>query len=239
MSTPLSLQASMKKSSLVAERLLQAIESGRLKPGDKLPSERKLARTFQVSRNSVREALIALQVVGLLVSKPGDGTYIAEQESIRRLRDQVMTVLQESDNPFEALEERKILESGTAELAACNASNEDLQLIRSHLEAMHRAVADEDVDAYLEANLHFHRSIATASGNSLIAHHIELLLEVMKHRLWREMKESLLFSLELTENSYRIHDEIYEAIRARDPQRAARKMRQHFEEIEARLQDYF
>ncbi len=224
-----------KKSSYVVEQVLGAIQAGRLSVGDKLPSERTMAQSMNVSRNSVREALSVLQIYGLVVSRAGDGTYITKaNDHLLNLETEMVAVLEENDNLFDAIEERVILESGAAKLAARNASGADHGRMRSSLERMRDAVGgdEEDLDGYFEANQRFHLAIASASGNALIERHLEALLKVMAKRLWQTIRRDYLFGVKRAEETLPVHQAIYQAIIARDEAKAESSMKRHFEGLE-------
>src|SRR4030042_4632456 len=106
-----------KKSSFIADQILRLIHSGRYKVGTKLPSERIITEQMGVSRPSLREAISALQIVGILETRPGDGTYVCAHVATDERMRQALTVLQECDSPFENMQARKALEIGAVRLA--------------------------------------------------------------------------------------------------------------------------
>ncbi len=122
-----------RKSAYVLEQIVLAVRDGKLRIGDRLPSERSIAQAMDVSRNSVREALSALQIHGAAVSRPGDGTYLTSLDNLSGLESEMVSNLEEEDNLFDAIEERVILECGGARLAARNASPEDRAKLRQNL----------------------------------------------------------------------------------------------------------
>ncbi len=107
-----------KKSSFIADQILLMINSGRYKAGSKLPSERIITEQMGVSRPSLREAISALQIVGILESRPGDGTYVCGPAATEDLVRQALDVLEECDSPYENMQARKALEIGAAQLEA-------------------------------------------------------------------------------------------------------------------------
>jgi len=104
-----------KKSSFIADQILRLINSGRYKVGTKLPSERIITEQMGVSRPSLREAISALQIVGILETRPGDGTYVSAPAATEDLMRQALTVLEEHDSPFENMQARKAMEIGAAQ----------------------------------------------------------------------------------------------------------------------------
>ncbi len=106
------------------------IRNGELNAGQKLPPERIIAEQLGVSRPSVREAISALQIVGILETRPGDGTYVSRSSAMDELTQQAMSVLEQSDSPYEILQARKALEIGVIRLAIEMASDDDLLKIK-------------------------------------------------------------------------------------------------------------
>lgn len=217
----------------VAEQIIQAIKDGHYKPGDKLPPERSLAAAMGVSRSSVREALSALQVLNILESRPGDGTYVKESAIEAELEARVLPLLAESDSPFMIFEARNAFEMGVVELAIDRATPEDYSPLDEALQRMRSSAAALDFEGYLKANLDFHMAIARATGNPLIERTMEQfwertsqeLLNAMLKRYWQDSVES----------SLEIHEEILRAIKDRDKEVARGATRRHYQEP----RDYF
>ena len=120
-----------RKSSFIADQILRMIKTGRYKAGAKLPSERLIAEQMEVGRPSVREAISALQIVGILESRPGEGSYVAEPQGFDALMARALNVLEESDSPFEVLQVRKAVEIGVVHLAVKTATEEDIREIKA------------------------------------------------------------------------------------------------------------
>ena len=125
----------------VAEQILRAIKEGIYKPEDKLPPERVLAEEMGVSRNSIREALSALQVLNIVESRTGDGTYVKKSVEKVDIESQILPILEESESPFKIFEARSALELGVVELAIDNASSEDIGRIEDALNHMREYAA--------------------------------------------------------------------------------------------------
>lgn len=121
------------KSDRVLEAIAQKIETGELKPGDRLPSERELAMQLGVSRPAVREAIAALQFAGLVESRVGDGTYVTFRltQPVELRLSKAREILQTSQSPLEVLTLRRVLEVGAARLAVKRAMPEDDEHIRT------------------------------------------------------------------------------------------------------------
>lgn len=223
-----------KKSVFAAEQIIRAIKERIYKVGDKLPPERVLAEEMRISRPSVREALSALEIVGIVESKPGDGTYVRRSLSGIGLEHQVLSMLEEEGDPLEALEARIALEEGVARLAAKRRTAEDLQNLRELLQRGREAVADQDYEKFEEADRDLHLAIAQACQNPLLEATLCPLLDVMQTRLWKGMKRRYLNNLQL-EKTVEEHCRICAAIENGDNTTAAEAMRKHLIDSKLRL----
>jgi len=223
-----------KKSTRVAEQVAEAIRRGVYHVGDRLPPERVIAEQMGVSRPSVREALSALQLAGVLESRPGDGTYVARIPDEFGYR--VLSLLEESESPVEAIEARRVLEEAVVSSAARRMTEEALRAIQAPLERMRDAASRASFEDFSASNVAFHLAIARATGNSLIERAIRLVVEVMGQQLALELRrrdytpDSTFFA-----EAFRVHEELYDALALRDPRNAAAAMARHFDMIEAAL----
>ncbi len=203
----------------IADQISGLISDGEYSPGERLPPERDLAKQLGVSRPSVREALIALEVEGLLDVRVGSGIYVTQPED-RRQRD----TLQGDSGPFEVIRARWLIEGECAALAAKNASPAQLRAIR----AAHAAVikASKSDHNPLEADRLFHLSIAEAGGNSALVLVVQTLWDQRMGPLYRSLERKLEFPKMATE-TVREHRAIVEALVRRDARGARGAMRQH------------
>lgn len=233
---------SKKKSVHVVEQLLGAIDKGVYKAGDKLPSEQVITEQTGVSRPSVREALGALRLVGVLETRMGDGTYVKDIHWNKLFgapgESQILSMLEkENGNPFEALEARRTLETNLIMYAVERRTSEDLQELEAALELIITAIEAKDYDGLLKADRDFHLAIGKAAKNSLLEQMLTFLLDVMKQGLWPRMKKELLVTREKhLEVTRRSHQGIYEAIKDRNVEKAVEVMERHFDEIERLFQ---
>jgi len=221
-----------KKSTYVAEQIIEAIQKGIYKVGDKLPSEREIAEKTGVSRPSVREALSALQIVGLIESKSGDGTYIRQSVKNVDAEFHVWSILEETKSPFEVWEARKVLEPGIAELAAERATLQDIETLKKALEDMRKKAIQKDNDGFLGADQKFHMTLAVATKNPTLEWTVHPLLQNMNQKLWKEIKRESLSNKEHIKTSLLIHSQILHAIEIKDKDLAREKIKEHFRELE-------
>ncbi len=213
----------------VAQSLLESIEEGIYPTGSRLPAERTLAEQFNVSRVTIRQALIALQARGRVEIKTGSGVYVLEStepghESFPKI------------NAFEVTEARSLFEAEVAALAALNISDDELDELAGYIEKM--ATDDpEDEEAAETADRDFHLKIAAASGNSAARHIVELLWK-MRTELPHVKEVYDAVCLEDTSQRGNEHMEIYIALRERDPVAARVAMRKHFTRLLESMLDF-
>jgi GntR family transcriptional regulator, transcriptional repressor for pyruvate dehydrogenase complex len=197
----------------------EAIETGRLAPGDRLPSERELALQVGVSRPSVRAALQSLATLGIVHIRHGSGSYVADGlASFAREPVNLLASLHRL-TPAQLLETRRTLEERAVELAAEQATPEQIASIADEVSAMFAST--DDVQAFREHDQRFHQMLAQASGNPLLAVLADMVSSAYFDRRRRVGRE-----VELHEVAGR-HHSIYLAVRAHDSARARREMGQH------------
>lgn len=220
------------KGAIIAEQILESIRSGEYPSGSKLPAERIIAEQMGVSRPSVREAISALQIVGILESRPGDGTYISESFAIDKLSLQVKTLLEESDSPYEILQARKAVEIGVGRLAVKEATDEDIQNIKHVWDVRSEHGRRKNYEAYIKSGKELHISIAKATRNRIIVSMVDRLLDVMEHPLWQNMRR-LYYELDAAhiEQMIDIHDNIVDAIQKRDTEKVAQALEADFDNV--------
>jgi GntR family transcriptional repressor for pyruvate dehydrogenase complex len=205
----------------VVEHLRREIQAGRLRPGDRLPTERELARRMGVSRPSLRSGLRTLQAMGIVTSRRGAGTFIVEgPPRLGKAPFEFLAALHgfTLDQMYEA---RRMLEVGAASLAAERATGDQVAAMAEEITGMFASL--EEPQAFLRHDLGFHRAVAAGSGNPIVAAIIGTLAEI----IWETGRLNM-EGLSLRESA-EVHRGIYEAIRARSPERARREMTRHLE----------
>lgn len=200
------------------------IDDGKLKHGDRLPPERKLAEIFEVSRHSVREAIRTLEEKGILKSKPGSGTFVILEDKSSVLDYIADVIRKEKTEQKEVFEFRRLLEPQIAGLAAKNAKAEDIDNLKRILD---RQKSGEAPDQVKKQDQDFHMGLARATGNKILVEIVELLTEIIdKSRIKR------LISEKRYQKSVRGHSRILEAVMAQDEELARQTMLSHITEIE-------
>jgi GntR family transcriptional repressor for pyruvate dehydrogenase complex len=204
----------------VVEFVRRQIESGKLKPGMRLPAERDLAVEIGVSRPSLRSGLQTLQALGVLQSRQGAGTFISDGPP--RLGGAPLSFLAAlhgftRDEMFEA---RRVLEVGAASLAAERATMERITVLADEVSAMFASL--DDPQEFLIHDVHFHKAVAAASGNPVLA----TLIETISGLVYESRKLTVERAHDLKESA-EMHRRIYRAIKAGDPQKASDEMGMH------------
>ncbi|MDX6200639.1 MAG: hypothetical protein QOF82_3474 [Frankiales bacterium] len=218
----------------VAEEVLRAIGVGNLAPGDRLPDERALAQRCGASRSTVREALLALELGGVIEVRPGAGCFVTTSSS----RPGPALSLHVDSAPRQMLEVRQLLEPAAARRCALTLSDRDRAALAATIEAAAGHLAGsgpESVDGYLQCNLHFHRQIARASGNDVLAELTDQLIDPEKHPLWT-LVDSLAGRDKDTRAQQLIeHRAILDAIIAGDGELAEQSMTTHLAAMSQRI----
>ncbi len=226
-------QASFKsKGAMIAEELLAKIKSGEYASGGRLPSERLISEQMGVSRPSVREAISALQIVGIIKSRPGDGSYIADYQQNEGLAQQVKKIMEESDSPYEILQARMAMETGAIRLAIKEATDDDIDNIRKVWEERSRRGLAGDYQAYIHMGKELHLSIARATQNRIIIAVVDRLLNVTDQPLWQNMRRDY-YESDPTRIGHMlaVHDRIVNAIQARDSREAILALEDDFNSV--------
>jgi GntR family transcriptional repressor for pyruvate dehydrogenase complex len=218
------------KGTYVVEQIMSAIEQGEYQIGDKLPSERDIAEQMKVSRNSVREALSALQILGVIESRAGAGTYIRSSVKNKVNIDQIVSFVEKSEDLFEIWEARKEIEDSLVKFAIDRANKEDIDKIADALAAMRKATLAKDYDGFLGANTYFHLSVAKAADNLPLMNALRPLLEITTQELLEELK--LGYVWQEVEECFAGHEAILEAIQKHDRKAGAKAVTAHFDELE-------
>ncbi len=208
----------------IVGQLRGLIATGKLRSGDQLPSERELSEQFTVSRASVREAIRALESMGLLEARQGEGTYVAK--SVEALVQPLAHAIAQEENAIqEMFEMRRLLEPQLAALAAERAAPAELEELHDIVEKQARQVAEGGTGAELDAA--FHSALGRAAKNALLLRLNDTLVDSL-----RDSRRGSLQTPERPRRSLAGHRAIVRALHARDPKAAQRAMLKHLEEIE-------
>jgi GntR family transcriptional repressor for pyruvate dehydrogenase complex len=216
----------------ILHQLRTLIESGRIKPGSRLPGEREMAQKLDVSRPSLREALRALSLLGIIENRPGSGTYLATPSDKWPLEPFRILLTIHKGTLIDIFEARKSLEGTVAALAAHRRSNEDLHIMSGALERM--AANLKNNDAYGRHELAFHRAIVEASRNIVIAELMDKLyglLQETRDRIYTHGSHAQ----SRRNQDYHNHVEIFNLIRDGNAEGATKAMINHLIDFEKNL----
>lgn len=199
-------------------RIQEMISSGQVKSGEKLPSQRVLSESFNVSRTSLREALSVLETLGFVRVEPGRGAVVCGEGNRTNSRWRFEDRFPEDD----VFQLRMVLETYTARLAATRITDLQLQRLGGNIESMRSAVRIQDLEASARIDLEFHRLIMSFAGNKVFTEIYDGLGNVIlelhrlplmdRTRLWEPVTE---------------HENIFQALQRHDPDSASYYMRLH------------
>lgn len=224
----------LSRTELVVQGVSRLILDGRLSPGERLPVEHELAAMLGVSRGSLREGIRALAVLGIVETRQGAGSYVtslAPDLVVEPLG--LILELQSLGHALPMHQVRRMLETQAAGLAAARAAAEPALLDPAHeaLERAGSALAGTDsaaTERLIEADVDFHRAIATMAGNPVLGALIEALAgRTVRHRIYRARAD-----VSADARSHREHEAILAAVRAGDGERARTHMASHLFGVE-------
>jgi len=204
----------------VVARVYELIKEQALRPGDRLPPERELAKQLGISRPSLRAGLGSLISMGVLKSRQGAGTFLVDgppalnSEPLRLLADL------HGFSYEHMFETRSILEVGATGLAAERASGDQLATMAEEITEMF--VALKDPQQFLVHDMAFHRAVAAASGNPTLATLVEMVSSILYERRRTTIERAHDFN-----EALEMHRKIYKAIRSHQPDAAREAMREH------------
>jgi GntR family transcriptional regulator, transcriptional repressor for pyruvate dehydrogenase complex len=202
------------------------IEDGALKPGDKIPPERELAKILNMSRASLRTGIGCLASMGIMKVRRGTRTCVADRsDEIGYPSLESLSALYGLE-PWQVFEARKLLECNLATLAAERGKEEHFAMLAEEIVDMYATI--DDPAEYLIHDVSFHRSIARASGNPILA----LLMETVLRELCKDRRYTLT-RVQDRRIAVEEHREIYRAIRKGDPTAACIAMRRHLQSSES------
>lgn len=211
-----------KTSLLVAQRIVKEITEANKQPGDRLDPEHIMLETYGVGRGTLRESLRILELQGVISLKPGSGGGpIVQRPDATVLADSLTLLLGFEKEPFTTIiEARTALEPVMARLAAERGTEEQLEEMRENVEKLKANVAD-DVIFHAETE-RFHSIVAAASGNSIFNYLISAMIGIMDGST-----VGITYPMPEKQLSAQIHEDIYVAIRDRNPVLAEKLMRSH------------
>lgn len=216
----------------VIEQIKQLIVVGELQPGDKLLSERELSEKLNVSRASIREAFSALEIMGIITIRPGEGSFV-RQVSFEGMLEPLSFLLHVNiDDAMNLLEVRKMLEVEIAALAASRATPENIEDMRSALHRMVDEVNDGEVGD--KADAEFHYAILKAAHNPILIKLMSAVSDLI-NSTYRFSRQKIFMEGNMQKILYDSHCSIFQAIEQRKPKLARKVMEKHLTMVEDSL----
>ncbi|BCJ88535.1 FadR/GntR family transcriptional regulator [Effusibacillus dendaii] len=219
----------------IAQQIREHIENGTLKIGSRLPSERELAEMFRTSRPTVREALRALEILDIIESKVGQGTFVktANFSGVNG----VLLEISNQTSPSDVFDARFAIEPYQTYLAALHATQENLMSLKHCLDQTEEAIKSKNIKRFEELDGAFHHEIALAAKNSLLLRVTDIINSVRSEKFWGTLKER-----SLSEERMRLyaqeHLRIYEAIKERDVRKAKHSSLNHLKNVRSNMLGY-
>ena len=209
----------------IVRQVKQMITEGRLKSGDRLPPERDLAEKFRVSRTSVREALRALESLGLLEIRPGEGTFVREVSVEALIEPLALLMVSQREAIGELFEARRLIEPAIAALAATRATPEEIQEMERILDEQAQEVSAGRTGLVQDAA--FHAAIGAAAHNRGITRIVHAIMDLLT-----QSREEALNTPGRPSRSHQDHRRILQAIVRRNAGAARQAMLDHLEAVE-------
>ncbi len=223
-----------KISDVIMEQLEAMILEGSLKPGQRLPPERELAKQFEVSRPSLREAVQKLVAKGLLISRQGGGTFVAEDLG-GSFSDPLLELFRtHPEAQYDLLEFRHALEGVTAYYAALRSTPADKEAIKqcySDLEHYHET---KQFDKEVYADVDFHLAIAESTHNMVLLHMMRALFSLLRQHVWDNL-QNIYPKADYREKIHCQHKVLMDAILAGEPEKAREAAHHHLAYVEDAL----
>ena len=204
----------------IAALIRREISKGTYRRHDRLPPSRQLAADYGVARNTLRDALAQLETEQLLETRPGSGTYVIYE------REDVSSAAIINASPLELIDARFALEPHICRLSVLHGRREDFEQLEALCDRMEAAATD--AVAFAEADTEFHKLLAESTRNNLLRWIITQINAVRSLDEWTRMRRLTLDTSIITRYNAQ-HRQIVNAIRSREPERAANHMKEHLE----------
>ncbi|HHW36852.1 MAG TPA: FadR family transcriptional regulator [Bacillales bacterium] len=221
---------------IIAEHIKQQILSGELEPGEKLPTSKELCDIFQVGRSTVREALSALEIMGLIETRQGEGSTVKiyNTEDVKLL--DFKNILISEETVLELMEARKSIEITNARMAALKRTEEDLIKLKNNLEMMELNITNAMKSK--KADMQFHQILAESTHNSIMVRLIATMSDQMSKAM-EEIRRITFDSPALSRRVFEEHYRIYQAVAAQDRLLAQQRMLEHLDHFENEMRNYY
>ncbi|KFB11455.1 FadR/GntR family transcriptional regulator [Nitratireductor basaltis] len=216
----------------IAQNIAESISAGTYKTGDRLPPERELAATLGVSRTTVREALLALEIMRFVEIRIGSGVFVLPENLREKSRGDLLPV--EEVGPWEVLEARRMVEGESAFRAAQRATEKQIAAMEDCLRRMEARI--DDIPRFDQADAEFHMLIAAAAGNSVVENYVAHLWQLRGSSLWNRWYDATRHPANRRQ-SVEDHKAIFKAIKRGLPEVAKTAMCAHIDVLAERFFD--
>lgn len=221
---PISRKTSMVEDVIkeLSNYILEGIIRGTIKKGDRIPSERELSETLGIGRSTLREAIKVFTMMGLLEVRTGQGTFITEGGSDFYAAPLAWGIIISEKSIAELIEARLFIECEAVYLATMRASDQEHQDIEKAFLSMKSACEEENVRAFIEADVAFHLAIAKAAHNSVILQTLKAIRKLLE--MWIE---KVLVDMDTVRLTLSEHEAVYRGILNKNPEAAREGIRKH------------
>ena len=198
----------------VIQSFQQALLTGNLQPGEKLPSEAELGRQFGVGRGTVREAMKMLSAMGVIEIRRGDGTYVCDTISPKVINPLLFAVLMEASDVDALYEFRRMIDVGYTQIAAAKATDEDFAHMTALIDEMkaYRASGERDEEQLMQLDLSFHCAVLEATKNPLVIKTGRMVMEMFRETVKQAISTPGGVSWTIEQ-----HERLLVALQSRDP----------------------
>ncbi len=222
----------------ITQRILSLIREKQLKPGDRLPPERDLSSLMGVSRATLREALSHLAMMNVIELRHGSGTFVTSLEP-QLLVENFSLVFSLTHNSFlQLIEAREVIEPGAAALAAQRITDEEIIQLEDVLERSRECLRSRPAD-FPQLDIEFHTKTAEFSRNVLLTRIMQGIAQMSIVSSQRTAGDQGGVSTKRVERAIRMHQNILDAIKARDPELARERMLEHLLSVEDTLRGIY
>jgi len=230
-----------KKPRHVIDQILSSIGDGTLDAGERLPSEAKLAELTGVGRTSVREALAALRLMGVIETRVGDGSYVSasvgggsDRVISSEITNEIAKAISASGEALQLQEARAVFEAGMVRLAAERWTPQKVTEFENLLSRMAEAAESEGYTHYIQLHRDFHLLLAQATDNAVVESTAKSFLEFMDHEGWQDMERQFYLPnrAEYLRESVDLHRGIVDALASGDGALASQRVHDHFRRYE-------
>lgn len=212
----------------IVDQITEAIISGDLKPGDKIPTEVEICESLQVGRNSVREAIKVLEAFGVVYIKRAEGTFVSSSFNRRMLDSMLYGIILQKDSNFEIVELRHVFDIGILYEATEKINDDYLAKVEESLKKMEEILADEsaNVEEILEKDLLFHKSIIECTNNQLLSTMYDYIIRLTIPSRIKATEH--IFATGNRQMFLQLHKQMFEVLKNRDKSRIEETVKNHY-----------